>query len=135
MDRRGTSIVLELSRAPDTATSEIRISSAPWTSDLFRLDGVVLRSDPSVASLPGGRHDLVVELATSPEAWREIGRFPIAVLHAGGFERASVSPTVQVDGNGQAAEGHDPASNAPPRETFFDTTLRLGLRTDHERRG
>jgi hypothetical protein len=133
---RGTPIVLELSRAPEPGEGEIRIFLGTLdVTDLFRLDGVVLRSDPSVASLPGGRHDLVVELATSPEAWREIGRFPIAVLHAGGFERASVSPTVQVDGNGQAAEGHDPASNAPPRETFFDTTLRLGLRTDHEREG
>ncbi len=133
---RDQPIELELSRAPEPGEGGIRVFLGTLdVTDLFRLEGSMLRSDPSVAPLPGGRHDLVVQLAASPESWQEIGRFPVAVLHPGGFERVNVSPTVQVDGNGQVAEGHDPESNAPFRETFFDTTLRLGLRTEHGREG
>lgn len=133
---RDRPVEIELSRVPGPDEGRIRVFLGPLdVTEVFRLDGNVLRSDPAIAPLPGGRQELVVQLASSPDSWQELGRFPLAVLYPGGFERAEISPTVQLDGNGQADEGHDPESNAPPRSTYFDSTLRLGLRTEHGREG
>lgn len=133
---RSESLELELSRAPTPQDGSLRIFAGTLdVTDLFVVDGNMLRSDPTVAPLPPGQQELVVQLADLAGTWTELGRFAVSVLYAGGFERASVTPTVQVDGNGQVDEGHDPPDNAPPRETFFDTNVRLGLRTDHGREG
>lgn len=133
---RTDELEIRLNRPPAADDGEIRVFLDTLdVTELFILDGDVLRSDPTVSPLPSGRQELVVRLAPPEGEWLELGRFPVAILYPGGFEDASVAPTIQVDGQGQLDEGHDPENNAPPRETFFDTTVRLGLRTDHGREG
>jgi hypothetical protein len=133
--RQSQAVELDLSRAPLPEEGSLRVFLGTLdVTDLFRLEGTVLRSDPGVAPLPSGQHELVVQLA-GPEEWHELARLPVAVLHRGGLERAAVSPTVQLEGAGQLAEGHDPESNAPARATYLDASLRLGVSTEHALEG
>lgn len=133
---RSASVELALSRPPSGPEGQLRVFLGTVdVTDLFVVDGTTLRTRPDAAALPAGQHELVVQLAPPEGEWRELGRFQLKILHPGGFQQAEVTPLIQLDGQGQPDEGHDPADTAPQRETFFDTTARLGLRTEHGRDG
>lgn len=58
---RAEPLELELSRAPTAADGELRVFAGSLdVTDLFAVSGTVLRSDPSIAALPSGQHELIV---------------------------------------------------------------------------
>ena len=83
--------------------------------------------------LPGGRGELIVYLDQGGPEWREIGRLPIQVLTAGGFEEAEFTPRLDLGVDAQLDEGHHGDAEAPRRSKYQDLNMNAGLATRHVR--
>jgi hypothetical protein len=90
---------------------------------------------PTPLRLPRGESEVTVYLVSPAGAWREVGRVSIRVLTDGGFERAEALPTLELGVQPQPAQGRVPELPPTPRDTFYDGTVRLGLKTTHVRNG
>jgi len=101
------------------------LASVRGTRVLFRPGGV---------GLPSGETELVVYLDGNG-TWQELARLPIRLLTAGGFERATVAPKVDLVSDGQIAQGHSPEAGDPSRGFYQDLTTNLGLDGAVARRG
>ncbi|MDZ7289994.1 MAG: hypothetical protein ONB44_06100 [candidate division KSB1 bacterium] len=125
-------IELRLSRAlqPEEGTLAVFIGRTDMTG-LFTVTKEKLSYRPDVLPLPTGETELIVNLVSPTHGWREIARFTLRVLTAGGFEKANFIPSLNLNNKGQIAEGHHPATIALPRETYQDFTGQLNLQTEH----
>jgi hypothetical protein len=134
---------LEISRPLVTSETgaerlAILIGDEDWTA-FFTLTGLRCRLDrtrvPSRLRLPSGDVSVHVYLTTVANQWQPLTDFTLHVTTPAGFERARVTPRVDINSKGQVAESHSPASAAPSRTTFQDVTANVGLRTEHVRDG
>lgn len=110
----------------------VQIGKADVT-DLFAPSDTGLRYRPRLRPLPAGEQTVQVFLVTPEGAWKEIASLPLKVLGVGGFEKASVTPKLDLTLKGQLAEGHFPGSAAPERRTFQDLTGQVSLSADATR--
>jgi len=127
-------VTLELSR--EVPRTEGRVAVLVGRTDysgLFENGGTTLLFRPEALPLPLGATEVSVYVVSSRGGWREIGRFPLEVRERRTFERAEVSPTLDLLLNSQLDESHAPDENAPPRETFQDLSMQLALKTEHAR--
>jgi hypothetical protein len=127
-------VTLELSR--EVPRSEGRVAVLVGRTDytgLFENGGTTLLFRPEALPLPLGATEVAVFVVSERGGWREIGRFPLEVRERRSFERAAVTPTLDLLLNAQLDESHAPLENAPPRETFQDLGLQLALKTEHAR--
>lgn len=134
--RSSDHIELRLSRVLDPAQERVAIliGNADWT-DLFGSAGGVLRYRAGPVRLPAGESSLTVYLVSPANGWRQVAQWTVRVRTAAGFEQAEIAPKFEATNQGQVAENHAPASNAPAREEFQDMTVNVGLRTTHRRAG
>ena len=134
--RRDTPLRLTLSRPLAAVDGRLAVVlGATDLTDLFAPDRGDLVYRPEVLPLPPGEHQIRVYRVSPDGEWREIATLPLKVLTSGGFERAELTPSLDAQVKAQTAEGHRPADNAPPRETFEDATLQLDLGGSFERSG
>ena len=88
-----------------------------------------------VRGLPSGEQEVTVYAVDPDSKWRELGRFPLHVLTAAGFQNVSLTPRLSLNNKGQVAEGHSPIENAPQRDEYQDYAVNTGLQTRHVRSG
>ena len=122
-----------LTRAPsaDEGRLAVLIDDVDW-SGLFRADGdVLVYSGP--APLPRGDSHLVLYLVSPADEWRQLGAVTVRVGDAATGRR--LVPAAVLNNAGQELERHADAADAPPRSTFQDVTVRLGLTTDFRGNG
>jgi hypothetical protein len=134
--RRDAPLRLTLSRP--VAAGEGRLAvvlDLTDVTDLFERDGADLVYRPAVLPLPPGEHQLRVYRVGADGEWQEVSALPLKVLTSGGFERAELTPRLDLQSKAQNAEGHSPADNAPPRETFEDATVQVDVGGRLERGG
>lgn len=114
----------------------VLIQDVDWSA-FFRADGTHYRLDrgPLRLRLPSGAVDVHVFIVTTANDWKSIGDATVHVTTPAGFEQATLTPKIDVNNKGQVAEGHTPASAAPPRSTFQDVAVNVGLRSLHARGG
>ena len=129
-------IGLQLSRALVTSDERLGvvIADTDWTG-LFTLDGQTFGYRSGPARLPSGESAMVVYLVSATNEWRQVAAMTIRVTTPAGFEHAEFGPKLDMTNTGQVAETHRPAADAPPRHTFQDFGLSLGLRSQHVRSG
>ncbi|MGH7599989.1 MAG: hypothetical protein ACREOI_26850, partial [bacterium] len=125
-------ITLQLSRVvpPSEGKIAVFIGAADFT-DLFIHSSQTMDYSPAILPLPAGETTLTIYLVSPQNEWREIGRFPLKILTRAGFKKASVEPKLNVNNQGQVAEGHFPDSNRPLRSTYQDLSGQINLTTDH----
>lgn len=104
-------------------------------SSLFRLTGDTVRYQSNLHPLPPGEHELAVYAVSPNDEWSEVGRVPLRVLTANGFERAEVLPRLAMSLKGQVAEGHAATADAPPRTEYQDVVVSAGLQSLQRRNG
>jgi hypothetical protein len=100
---------------------------------LFRPTRAGLRYAPRIVSLPSGERDMAVYLVRAGGEWQELRRFPLRVRNPIGFDRAQLSPRLDLGLEGQLAQGHDAATPPPERPTYQDFTGQLALESGVER--
>jgi hypothetical protein len=127
-------IELRMSRPLENGEGRIAVLAGRIDlSPLFTASGERLRYRAGAVPLPTGESELVAYSVVPNGAWQEVGRMPLRVLTPAGFEQAELVPRVALNSKGQALEGHQPATNRPPRSEFLDFSLNLGLQTIHVR--
>ncbi len=104
-------------------------------SALYQRTGAQLRYHARGTRLPAGESELIVYAVARTGEWNEIGRVPVRLLTAAGFEKTSITPKLAVSNKGQVLEGHAPDANRPPRPAFQDFSLNLGLQSEQVRGG
>ena len=134
--RPTATVNLRLSRplAPDEGSLAVFVGETDWSA-LARLSGEFVELRPTPLRLPRGESEVTVYLVSPAGAWREVGRVSIRVLTDGGFERAEALPTLELGVQAQPVQGRVPELPPTPRDTFYDGTVRLGLKTTHVRNG
>lgn len=131
---RTATLALRLSRPLQPADGKLAIFiGATDMTDLFVNLGDSLSYTPSILLLPVGESEVVVHLISQDNVWQEVARLPLKVLTRVGFEKAQIQPRISITNSGQVAEGHSPADNQPPRETYQDFTGQSSLTTEHVR--
>jgi hypothetical protein len=135
--RSNDPIELRLSRtpAPDAERIAVMIGTTDWTGLFVPERSNVLAYRGRPVPLPGGETPFVVYQVSPANEWLAVARWTLRVLTPAGFETAAVTPRIEIVNKGQVAQAHQPDSNAPPRETFQDLALNLGLQTRHVRNG
>lgn len=131
---RGETITLKLSRPllPTDGKLAVFIGVTDVT-DLFVSSGDSLVYTPTIMLLPSGETELSVNLVSPENDWQEIALFPLRVRTRVGLDKASIDPGVSINNNGQVAEGHEPDTNAPQRETYQDFTGQANFTSEHIR--
>ncbi|MEX2271693.1 MAG: hypothetical protein WD690_09495 [Vicinamibacterales bacterium] len=129
-------IELRLTRPPAAGEGRVAILIGPtdWTG-LFVEDRSTFHYTPASVRLPSGEQEVVVSLVAATGEWREIGRLPLRVVTARGFERASATPRLELGLRGQVAQSQTPPSGVPARERFQDLTVTAGLQSESVRSG
>jgi hypothetical protein len=118
---------------PD-ARLAVMIDDTDW-SGLFTASGAGLTFRPGIVPLPRGERELVIYAVSSEDGWRELGRVPLRVRTAGGFEKADAQPTLEVNTAGLLADGHHPDAPLGRRGRHQDVTANLGVQTTLSRNG
>jgi hypothetical protein len=123
-----TTLELELSRPLDGPRE--RLAVVIGTLDVSAL--VLVRGDraryrPVAARLPSGANEVITYLVTREGEWREVGRAPLRVRSATGFESGAVVPSIDLSSTGQLDQSVAQGELPPERRTYQDLTLRLGL--------
>ena len=129
-------IALELSRALTAEDGRLAVTvGGTDRTELFGVSGSRLVYDGAKLPLPAGESQVVVHRVLADGSWQQQASFPLKVLTERGYEKAEVTPDLQVGVKAQLAEGHDPESAAPQRETYQDGVLSGGLTTEHRKGG
>lgn len=102
-------------------------------SGLVRATGTTLRYEPDVVPLPVGTGELRAFLV-SDGTWDELAALPLRVRSRAGFESGSANLRLSAGLDGQVAEGHVPAENAPERETYEDLEGELTMELEQAHR-
>jgi len=89
-------------------------------TSLFSLRHVTFTYRPGIFPLPIGETEVIVYLISRDNLWLEIARFTLKVLTGAGFEKFSLTPTLDLNNKGQIAENSKPEINQPPRPTYQD---------------
>lgn len=133
---RDASIELTFSRAldPETESVAVFIGATDFTG-LFQATASGMRYVPQVVPLPSGKGELVVHLIDATGTWQEIARESLWVEGLFGFQSHEITPRVDLSFKSQPAEGHEPDTNAPQRETFGDLDGRFDLRIEQAHSG
>lgn len=119
---------------PDDGRLGILIGDTDWSA-MVDTTGTLVQVRPSRAGFPHGEHSVSVYLVSSAHEWQPIGQTTLRVLTAGGFERATTTPTLETGLTGQAGVGRWPATPPEPRDTFQDLTTRAGFQGQYVRHG
>lgn len=85
------------------------------------------------APLPSGEQELIVYSVIDRAQWREIGRAPLRVLTASGFQQVEITPQLEVSIDMQNDQGTSGDAFPPERRTYQDLHMRAGLTTLHQR--
>lgn len=120
--------VIRLSLGRPVAPEEGRLAVLVGTldlTDLFERRGQTLVYRPDTLPLPSGENELAVFLVTPEGEWREAARFPLRVLTARGFERATFSPQIDLQGTGMVHERFEPQGAGTPQQD--DASMNLVL--------
>jgi hypothetical protein len=133
--RQDQAIELRLNRLPLSGEERVAVLIGPtdWTA-LFVTDGMTVRYTPGSVRLAGGQHDVVVSVVAGTGEWKEIGRLPLRVLTAGGFEQVKAAPRAELGFNRLLAQD-EAASAGAPAERPLDITMTLGLQSESIRAG
>lgn len=128
IDRR-TPIELSLSRPLEADEGEIAVLvGGVDVTDLTERNGTRIIYRPIPFALPSGESEVIV-YRRKGSSWTELHRIPIKVLKPGGFVSSALKPSATIGVNGQLAEEHSGGFPTPPRRTFQDLKLNLGMRT------
>lgn len=129
-------VELGFSRSLDPAVERVAVFfGSTDVTDLFRREPDALRYDAAAAPLPSGEHELVVYQVSADGSWSEIARTPLRVVDRLGFATARWDQGLALGLQGNLTETHDPADNAPPRDTYQDLTGELTVTSEHVRAG
>jgi hypothetical protein len=90
---------------------------------------------PRTLPLPSGEHEVAVYVVRGADEWLELARWPLRVLKAGGFKKASLVPRLTFNNKGQVAAGQTPAAEPVQRTRFQDFAGNFGMQTVLERVG
>lgn len=101
-------------------------------SSLVTLRGTRATLEPGLFPLPVGESPLQLLLYTKGE-WSTIGTFTLRVRGAGGFTRATATPSLTLSSSGLVADGQSGGDATPSGPKRQDLTLAAGLRTAQER--
>ena len=101
---------------------------------LTTVHGTRVAYRPAGVGLPAGETELAVYL-TDSTGWREIGRIPLRLLTASGFERAGIVPRADLVTDGQLAQGRSPDVGEDERGLHQDVTANLGFDGSLARQG
>ena len=124
-----------LSRSVEPADGRIAVFVGHTdVTALTTRQGTRLTYRPAGVRLPPGESEVVVYLSDA-DAWRELGRLPIRLLTAGGFERAAMVPKVDLVSDGQIDQGGSPDTGADDRGLYQDVTANVGFDGTVARRG
>ncbi|GMR14305.1 MAG: hypothetical protein BMS9Abin29_2554 [Gemmatimonadota bacterium] len=133
---RDAAIELTFNRPLDPATESVAVFiGATDFTGLFEPTQSGLRYVPEVVPLPSGKGELVVHLIDAAGTWSEVARVALQVEGIFGFQSRDVTPRVDLSFKAQPAEGHDPESNAPQRETFTDIEGKFDLKIEQVHSG
>lgn len=131
---RDETITLRLSRPLQSSDGKLAVFIGPTDmTDLFVSMTNSLTYTPTIFLLPSGETELIINLVSPNNEWREIARFPLKVRTRIGFEKAKIDPNLSINNNGQIAEGHSPDTNEPSRSTYQDFTGQANLSSEHIR--
>ena len=126
-------VELRFSRSLDPAVERVAVFfGSTDVTDLFRREPDVLRYD-AAAPLPSGEHELIVYRVPADGPWSEVGRMSLRVVDRLGFATARWDQGLALGLQGNLNESHDPADNAPPRDTYQDLTGELTFTSEHVR--
>lgn len=89
---------------PDEGRLAFLIGSMDVT-DVFRPTARGFAYRPELVPLPSGERELTVYLVSPAGDWRELARLPLKVLLSSGFETATVTPRLDLTGEGVIAHG------------------------------
>ncbi len=131
-------IELRLSRTPGADNDErvaVMIGTTDWTGLFVHERSSVLTYRGRPVPLPDGETPFVVYQVSPANEWLAVARWTLRVRSPAGFETSDTRPRIEIVNKGQVAQAHEPDSNAPPRGTFQDVALNLGLQTRHVRNG
>jgi len=129
-----SALEFELSRGLAPSERLAVVVGATDISAALEVVGTVARYRPVGWRLPAGESEVTVYLVRADGTWVESGRAPLKVLNRLGLERARVLPSVDLSSAGQVDQRIDPTA-PPPRRTFQDLTLRIGLENTLARDG
>ncbi len=101
-------------------------------SSLVTLRGTRATLEPGLFPLPVGESPLQLLLYTKGR-WSTIGTFTLRVRGAGGFTRATATPSLTLSSAGLVADGQRGGDAAPSGSKRQDVTLAAGFRTAQER--
>jgi len=104
---------------PEDGQIAILFGQTGMTS-LFSRRHVTFTYRPDIFPLPAGETDVILYLVSIDNAWQEIARFALKVLTGAGFEKFSLTPTLDLNNKGQIAEDSKPEINKSPRPTYQD---------------
>jgi hypothetical protein len=135
--RRDGTVEIKLDRWPTAGEGRLAVLLGPTdVTDLFQQRGAdTLAYRPELLPLPPGEHEVVVFLVPPQGAWRELGRFPLRVLRAGGLQRASLARRLDLTAKAQLDQRHRPADSAPPRGNYQDGSLQIDVQASVARGG
>jgi len=131
---RDTAIEIRFGRALDGSERVAVFLGTIDVTDLFRGNSNGVHYDPSLMPLPSGETEIVAYLVRG-DLWAEVLRRPVKVRTPRGFETARIDPGFDLSIEGQLEEGHEPAGNAPQRDTYQDFTGKLQIDSEHLRNG
>ena len=132
---RYEAMTLTLSRplAPDEGHLAVFVGSSDVTA-LLDVEDAVVRYDPSWRPLPTGQQEVAVYLVSPQGEWQEVGRFPVLVRSAAGFEKAVLTPSVTLNNKGQLAQEQFPEpTQKPDRQTYQDLSGQFNFRAEFVR--
>jgi hypothetical protein len=118
---KGDDVALQLSRPLQGGERLAVFLDVTDVTDLFRRSPQTgqLRYTPGAVRLPSGEHSLVFYRVVGDQ-WEEISQVPLRVRGTLGLETSRAAFSLDGSLEGQLAEGHDPASAAPPRSFYQD---------------
>jgi hypothetical protein len=96
-------------------------------SGAVRIRGRRADYEPAALRLPSGTTDAVVYVVGRDGEWREAGRATLRVRTRAGLDRNAATPSVDLATSGQFGQHVPGGAPEPPRRTWQDLTLRLGL--------
>ena len=108
------------------------IGSTEVTPMLRRPGGGLLELAPRALPWPAGEHQLVLQ---DGRDWREIGRWPLKVRTAAGFERSTLQPRLHLGMDSRAAEQRSDGQAFSPRGSHADVATQAGLAWNAARDG
>lgn len=94
-----------------------------------------LTYDGRVVPLPSGEKEIAVYLVGTDGQWQEIARIPLKVLTPGGFQKAEVTPRLELTEKSQFQEHVSGDAVHSDRPEFHDAALQGGVTTEHQRPG